>query len=255
MRLMSGQIAIPGSLELVALVVGASMLLGAVDVIRQPRWAWQRAEENKPTYLILVLLLPLIGLGMYAFKARPKLVTLVSAGPEATLPSESVGDGVEENDRMEEGDSVDQDDHVEKVDNVPLKDNFVLKEHTDRQSAESPQPAFGFNSFGDLAALNDPPPAPEATPPSPPGPVEVSATFFSNGGTATHTARHHLGLARSYRPKQRTSLPVPDNETPTVPAGWKSDPTERHQFRYWDGFHWTENVADAGHQTRDSVSS
>jgi len=26
---------------------------------------------------------------------------------------------------------------------------------------------------------------------------------------------------------------------------WKADPTGRHEFRYWDGEHWTENVADA----------
>ncbi len=62
-------------------------------------------------------------------------------------------------------------------------------------------------------------------------------------------------LDRPYRPKQRVSLETPDEAAPSVPAGWKADPTGRHQFRYWDGFQWTENVADAGEQSRDSVSA
>ena len=68
-------------------------------------------------------------------------------------------------------------------------------------------------------------------------------------------ARSPVGLARPYRPKQRTSLAVAEEARPTVPAGWKADPTGRHQFRYWDGFQWTENVADAGEQSRDAVSA
>ena len=88
--------------------------------------------------------------------------------------------------------------------------------------------------------------------------MEISSTFFSSEGESSRSGhRPHLTLTRTrtYRPKQRTSLGVPDDETPVVPAGWKNDPTERHQFRYWDGFHWTENVADAGNQSRDPVSS
>jgi hypothetical protein len=98
---------------------------------------------------------------------------------------------------------------------------------------------------------------------SEPAPVEVSGTFFSTGGTATRTIRAPAGLTRTrtYRPKQRTSLGAAVAAAPTltatatVPAGWKADPTGRHQFRYWDGFQWTENVADAGAQSRDSVSA
>ena len=50
---MNGQIAGPSvfSLELVALIVGVSMIVGAVDLIRQPGWAWKRAEESKVAYL------------------------------------------------------------------------------------------------------------------------------------------------------------------------------------------------------------
>ena len=31
-----------------------------------------------------------------------------------------------------------------------------------------------------------------------------------------------------------------------VPAGWYTDPLGRHQNRYWDGWKWTEHVADNG---------
>ena len=39
----------------------------------------------------------------------------------------------------------------------------------------------------------------------------------------------------------------------TQPAGWASDPTGRHQFRYWDGNAWTANVSDNGNVTTDPV--
>jgi hypothetical protein len=81
----------------------------------------------------------------------------------------------------------------------------------------------------------------------------TAATFFS-AATATRTIRPPAGLTRPYNPKQRNSLPT-ETSTQSVPAGWKADPTGRHQFRYWDGSLWTENVADAGVQALDAVSS
>jgi hypothetical protein len=45
---------------------------------------------------------------------------------------------------------------------------------------------------------------------------------------------------------------------PNSPSGqpaqgpyWAADPSGRHQFRYWDGTHWTDYVADKGQQSRD----
>lgn len=32
----------------------------------------------------------------------------------------------------------------------------------------------------------------------------------------------------------------------TEQAGWRTDPSGRHEFRYWDGTTWTENVSDRG---------
>src|SRR5262245_40571824 len=36
-------------------------------------------------------------------------------------------------------------------------------------------------------------------------------------------------------------------------AGWYPDPSMRHQARYWDGFKWTERVADNGTESMDPV--
>jgi hypothetical protein len=42
--------------------------------------------------------------------------------------------------------------------------------------------------------------------------------------------------------------------TATMAARWLPDPTGRHQYRYWDGGCWTENVYDAGVESRDAVT-
>ncbi len=219
---MTGQLASTSvfSLELVAIIVGISMIAGTVDLVRQPGWAWKSAQESKIAYLVLVLLLPLVGLGMYLFAARPKVVEIAGAGRAASLPFERFGE-------------------------------------EPRPAAAAPT-TTGLGSFGevfDTSLLADGVPAMEAVA------VGAGATFFSTGGgsggggTAVATARPHLGLARQYRPKQRANLPTAVPSARTVPAGWKADPTGRHQFRYWDGTHWTENVADRGVQAKDMISS
>jgi len=221
---MSGQIAGPSvfSLELVGVIVGISMIAGAADLIRQPGWAWKRAEESKAAYLILVILVPIVGLCLYVFKGRPKVSAIASGGRAASLPFEQFGG---------EPSQPQNDGHW------PI-------------GTFSP-PLVDFDVFTQTEGRG--PGLPPAGPAIEPA-LEVSGTFFSSAGTATKT-RSPVSLARTYRPRQRTSLAAADSAVATVPAGWKADPTGRHQFRYWDGFHWTENVADAGEQSRDAVAS
>jgi hypothetical protein len=38
-----------------------------------------------------------------------------------------------------------------------------------------------------------------------------------------------------------------------VPADWYADPAGKHQYRYWDGSAWTDNVADAGQASVDPL--
>jgi Protein of unknown function (DUF2510) len=35
--------------------------------------------------------------------------------------------------------------------------------------------------------------------------------------------------------------------------GWHPDPTSRHQYRYWDGARWTDDVADGGVASTDTL--
>ncbi len=234
---MTGQIASPNifSLELVIFIVAVSMVVGTVDLIRQPGWAWRRAGESKIAHLVLVVFLPLVGLGIYLFGARPKVVEVVSAGRAASLPFERFGDSNAE---------------------TPLDDG--------RPVGAGALPTFGGpagrkpESPGTVAATEtELPEAVAAMEKVLVGGGAGGGGFFRAGGSATGTDGPQVGVATAYRPTQRTSRPEADSPAPTetVPAGWKADPTGRHLFRYWNGSHWTEDVADPGEQARDPVSS
>jgi hypothetical protein len=51
------------------------------------------------------------------------------------------------------------------------------------------------------------------------------------------------------RGQARTPGPAPAPwAQAAVPAGWFTDPSRRHELRYWDGQRWTEHVSDRGRQ-------
>jgi hypothetical protein len=263
---MTGQIAGPStfSLELVGVIIGVSMIAGAVDVIRQPGWAWKRAEESKIKNLLLVLLLPLVGLGMYLHSARPKVAPITSAGKAASLPFERFGEDAkrhadahrpQHSQRKRRGgrrseahpppppDGVGADGVGQGHTTVPTGVATFAATFDAAGPGESGRDVVPIGATAMIdgeVVLMDPPVA------DPRGPTEVSGTFFSTSAT------------RSYRPRQRTHLRQTSDGSEgrsSVPAGWKADPTGRHQFRYWDGAGWTENVADHGERTRDSAES
>ena len=41
---------------------------------------------------------------------------------------------------------------------------------------------------------------------------------------------------------------------PGPPAGWHADPDGRHEYRYWDGVAWTDQVSDAGVVASDPLT-
>ncbi len=214
------------SFQLVVVIVAGSMIAGAVDVLRQPGWAWKKAEESKPAYFVLVLLVPLIGLAMYGRIARPRVKTIAAAGRAASLPFESFGD-----DALR----------------AQLEDDWPI------ESITAPERFTGLGATmiadGEIRLVGAD--IGLSRPGSGDGPL-------GGGGGSTLTATAPVATVRTYRPQQRTSLPIsaPSVSQPAaVPAGWKADPTGRHQFRYWAGSTWTENVADDGEQSRDAVTS
>lgn len=44
---------------------------------------------------------------------------------------------------------------------------------------------------------------------------------------------------------------VPFRKISPATAGWYSDPTARHESRYWDGTGWTDQVSDHGRSGHD----
>ena len=51
--------------------------------------------------------------------------------------------------------------------------------------------------------------------------------------------------------------PLPGVAPPAVAAtpaaGWHPDPMSRHEYRYWDGQTWSDQVSDAGTVTSDPL--
>jgi hypothetical protein len=225
---MSGQIAGTSdiSLELVATIVVISMVVGVIDAARQPGWAWKRAEESKAAWLVLVALVPLVGLGMYLSRPRPKVATIASAGRAASLPFEHFGNDV-----------APKRDEAWPIGGIAPPRRFVSVGSTTATDGEIQLVEAIASSLGTSGS---------------------GQATLGGGGTAVRAAAAPVGLTRAYRPQQRTSLPVPaaaEGQTTAVPAGWKADPTGRHQFRYWSGTGWTDNVADNGEQSRDVATS
>lgn len=58
----------------------------------------------------------------------------------------------------------------------------------------------------------------------------------------THTA--------PWRMTDSTMAAVPP---PTAPPGWYPDPTQRNEYRYWDGAGWSDHVANRGSVARDPI--
>jgi Protein of unknown function (DUF2510) len=52
---------------------------------------------------------------------------------------------------------------------------------------------------------------------------------------------------------QDSGLTPPTQPPPMVPSSWQSDPTGRHELRWWDGAQWTEHVVDASRPSVDPL--
>ncbi len=369
-----------GALDLVlalfAVAVVGGVVFGAVDLLRQPGWAWRAAGEPKILSLALVVLLPGVGLAIYVFGARPKVVEVASAGRAANLPFERFGDRstlATESTRS-----------IQALARPTTFGSFGERRtrHTVKASgpditAVAPTPT-GFFDDPDLVTVAGPAVAVATTPAG--GPVGEPMAATAAGGVAAEPTVPRVpgSLGRPYRPRQRASFdedevslatvaaqilgatqdeddrarprqavtpvreastvpsfgaparvpdavppleaapvaqvagptfagaapvhgfghrtavhastgrgtatqllaapvatpgtpeifrpppeavaplaaaPRPAPNRPTLAARWLPDPTGRHQYRYWDGGSWTENVYDAGVESRDAVTS
>ena len=354
---------------LIVAVVVVAVVVGAVDLIRQPGWAWRAAGEPKLLSLALVLLLPGVGLAIYVFGARPKVVAIASAGRAANLPFERFGDretlatestrsiqalalpttlgsfGERRSARTVKtsgpaepppsgGGFFDDPDLVtvggeggmsepvvpartvtatateDPTIRIPgsLGRPYRPKQRTsldDGQSlasvasqildasqgtAESPPaaamvatapaaplaPSTGAQPGPGVAALLSEP-APAAQVPGPTFVAPAAARGFGHrsatratvvGALATQLTAAPVATPRTpeiFRPRPDEVAPLAGSgpvavavataaPRATMAARWLPDPTGRHQYRYWDGGSWTENVYDAGVESRDPAA-
>lgn len=93
----------------------------------------------------------------------------------------------------------------------------------------------------------------------PPGENRAIPAFDVHAHTVVETV--HVDGAKPGKPSQRQlswRFEPPAAPPPPAPkgrwwAGWLPDPRGRHDFRYWDGKCWTDNVADDGAAGVDPV--
>ncbi|MGI9608399.1 MAG: DUF2510 domain-containing protein [Acidimicrobiales bacterium] len=108
-----------------------------------------------------------------------------------------------------------------------------------------------------------------ATAPDPPMP-EPSVIDLRDDGPATARASRAHRLRRPPIPEASPRKPVRVADTPKITVrrtrqpsgragfdlrapGFFEDPIGRHEFRYWDGEHWTEHVKEHGERFIDPL--
>jgi Protein of unknown function (DUF2510) len=107
----------------------------------------------------------------------------------------------------------------------------------------------------------------EFTGPSVPEKIGEILQFIGGGGVAAAILLLALrGQSLLPAPVRPVAAPPPPAPAPAAPApsaptapagtgpgspGWAADPFGRHQWRYWDGTRWTDQVADGSTQSTD----
>ena len=79
--------------------------------------------------------------------------------------------------------------------------------------------------------------------------AELLLTHGANANALTVKGRTPAMLAASH-PEIQDLL-----RKYVTPAGWHPDPAGRHEYRYWDGFKWTDNISDRGEQGLDPMEA
>lgn len=316
------------SMSLVAGIFAVSIVIGAVDLLRQPTWAWRAAGEPKIICLLLVVLLPGVGLAIYAFGARPKVLEVARNGRAASLPFERFGDRANTavaSDRAIQvlaahttrgsfgeaiarpirantavagtpgGATFFEDPDVVSVSATdlmaagavavaamptetvteqlpeqltePLPETLIRipgqvgKPYNPRQRSSLDEGPLREPSVaeltGEIAVGGTPGGRLSSTPR--PVPQPVGAGGMAVGRPSMPAPRVGTSTPEIFRARPQTVAPIagsgaaPTAPLSSVPARWMNDPTGRHQHRYWDGGQWTENVYDAGVESRDAV--
>ena len=99
-----------------------------------------------------------------------------------------------------------------------------------------------------------PQPAPQQVAPQQVAPQQMVPQQMAPGpqGAMSPAPRFNPGVGV---PGPGPGGPVPvAPAAPGPPAGWHPDPVGRHEYRYWDGVAWTDQVSDAGVVASDPLT-
>ncbi len=272
-----------GALGTIVVLLAA---LGATDILRQPRWAWKKAGRSRLLFLAVAVGIPLVGLGLYVFLARPRVTPISQAGLGSVLPLDGVGSPTRTSATASTRHVVTAGEHGHSVAYTAFGAVSPPAVYT---AFGAVSPPVAYTAFGamsppvmpsrpavDLSQLPSPFPFPGAGGTGAEraarerGDVRTPAghaTPVSAGMSSSPAVRTPSGPSRPSRPSRpqpkvvmqelHASPPVTaprrGERKPTAPPGWKVDPAGRHQFRYWDGFRWTDSVADSGSRSTDPV--
>ena len=188
----------------------------------------EAGEGVQPAYCVLVLLVPLVGLGMYLQIARPKVKSIASAGRAASLPFESFGD-----------------DAIQAQREVSAPFGTVIA------------PPERFGSFG-ATTVADGEIRLVGSIGGPAGPDGGAGLIGAGGGTATAALYPHLpspAAGQHPGPGGHGCLVLVLVVGVDRPPGMEGRPDRTASIPLLGGGQWTENVADNGEQSRDALTS
>lgn len=89
----------------------------------------------------------------------------------------------------------------------------------------------------------------------------ATAVVAQVAAEASRVEREEWEMVAAEQPEPAAHPPPAETSTvgipapPVIPAGWATDPTGRHQMRWWDGDFWTQHVADQGQVGTDPYTS
>jgi hypothetical protein len=89
------------------------------------------------------------------------------------------------------------------------------------------------------------------------GAIALFAILNAQARRKLAVANAELAFLRPEYERLRGSWEAGGSGPPTTPmsAGWHPDPTQRHEYRLWDGYTWGDDVADAGVTSKDPMTN
>jgi hypothetical protein len=88
------------------------------------------------------------------------------------------------------------------------------------------------------------------------GAIVLFAVLHAQARSRLAIAHSELALLRPEVARLRGMSGAGGSSPATWPTGpgWYADPMQRHQYRMWSGYSWSDDVADGGNVSRDPMT-